>query len=175
MNSLGFFGGAHIDKGDSEGALTCMLACNNVPADGFHGGFFHLIELGVFVTLETFNCLFFSGLRLHGGTAPICTDSALWVEYATRLVFVLYPPRHILDNFSITALASFDIRLRNAEQERQARIVEDKEGGLVEDGGDTDIEDEDVIDVPGKKGKKDQTFRVHYANMLKLPPSIKNK
>lgn len=83
LSSLGFFGGAHIDKGDSEGALTEMIACNNVPEDGYHGGFFHLIELGVFVTLESFNCLFFSGLRLHGGTSPICTDVAHWVDYAT--------------------------------------------------------------------------------------------
>lgn len=149
-----------------------MIACNNVPEDGYHGGFFHLIELGVFVTLESFNCLFFSGLRLHGGTSPICTDVAHWVDYATRLVFVLYPPRHILNNFSITALASVDLRLRNAEQEHQARLAEKKlEKG--KEGADSDTEgEEELADVIYEEGK---AFKVNYPNMLKFPSSIKNK
>lgn len=179
-DSLGFFGGSHIDKNDSEGGLTAMLACNNIPEDGFDAGFFHCIELGVFVTLESFNCLFFSGLRLHGGTAPTCTDPALWVKHATRLVFVLYPPRHILNNFSITALASFDIRLRNAEQEHQAQLAEEKammlerrkstlDEGVEEPGTDGEDELEAVEHTDGKM------FTVRHPNMLKFPSSIKNK
>lgn len=153
-----------------------MLGCNYVPVEGYHGGFFHLIELGVFVTLESFNCLFFSGLRLHGGTAPICTDATRWVNFATRLVFVLYPPRHILNNFSITALASVDTRLRNAEQEHQARLAIKKalrEESRKEEGADSDTEgEEELDDVTFEEGK---AFKVNYPNMLKLPSSIKNK
>lgn len=155
-----------------------MLACNNVPSDGYNGGFFHLIELGVFVTLGKFNSLFFSGLRLHGGTAPMCTDPELWVKHATRLVFVLYPPRHILNNFSITALASFDIRLHNAEQEHQACLAEKKRkrdagilSGDVDPGWDTDDE-ENLNDIAFREGT---AFNVKYPNMLKFPSSIKNK
>lgn len=172
-DSLGFFGGSHIDKGDADGALTNMLHCNNVPVEGYECGVFHLLELGVFVSLGKFNSLYFSGLRLHGGTAPMCTDITRWVKHATRLVFVLYPPRHILHNYSITALASFDIRLRNAEQENQARIAEEKARRLttLEAGFDTDDEEEpnNIDHVEGKP------FTVKYPNMMKLPSSIKNK
>lgn len=114
-----------------------MLSCGKVPSY-YNTGTFHLIEIGFFVTLSNkFSALAFSGLRLHGGNAPSCPQGREWVNWGTRLVFILYPAAHILNNSSLTALGSVDVRLRDAEQElrvvldKMKRRREEEEAGVI--------------------------------------------
>lgn len=178
MDCLGVFAKPHVDGNDHPGALTAMLSCGKKP-EWFRMGTFHLFELGFFVVLSHVFCaLFFSGLRLHGGCAPSCPSGEQWVTWATRLVFVLYPAAHILNNFSITALASQDPRTRNAEQEACAALdklaAEAKEkqdrGELVENDVFEAVAGREAINV-----QEEKRFEVKYANMIKMPSSIKSK
>lgn len=103
-DSLGFFGGAHTDRGDSAGGTTCMMAHSDIPED-YHPGRFHLIELGVYVVLEELVCINFTGLRYHGGTPPTCPDG-IPVHWAYRFILIFYPNNRMLDGASLHAFAS---------------------------------------------------------------------
>lgn len=180
LSTLGFFGSAHIDQHDDPAAMTMMLSCGNVP-EYYNMGTFHLIELGFFVTLSNkFSALAFSGLRLHGGNAPSCPVGQTWVNWATRLVFILYPASHLLNNSSITALGSIDGRLRNAEQEALVQLDEmRRRAGRPRDNVELPAADDDGDDLgyhPITIDKlEEKKFNVKYANMFKLPSSLKSK
>lgn len=93
-DALGDFGGEHRDTKDSPAYYTCMISVSDIPADYDPGRFFILYP-GIFVTLINFATMHFSGLRVHGGTAPVAPPDAdpNDFESATRFNVIYYPPR----------------------------------------------------------------------------------
>ena len=71
---MGQFGqkNSHIDQKDDPGAETAMLSLVSVPPDkGYEPGRFHLLSMGLYIKLDPFKLMGFSGLRKHGGTPPL--------------------------------------------------------------------------------------------------------
>lgn len=85
------FGGAHIDQLDSPGHFTNMIALSDLP-EGCDPGRFFIVYPGVFCTLQNFVAVNFSGLRVHGGSAPIAaeTTTADEMKWGTRFAVVSY-------------------------------------------------------------------------------------
>ncbi|KAJ8085321.1 hypothetical protein PM082_004117 [Marasmius tenuissimus] len=97
MKELGFFGGVHKDQYDAEGSLSNMAVFSNLP-EGYEGGRFHFVELGVFVMLEGIKFIGFSGLRYHGGTPPLAPQGVTHIDpSAYRIVHISYPQAHVID------------------------------------------------------------------------------
>ncbi|KAF9521988.1 hypothetical protein CPB83DRAFT_900046 [Crepidotus variabilis] len=93
QEAMGDFGGEHCDAKDAPGYYTNMIAISDLP-DSFDPGQFFILVPGVFFILDNFASITFSGLRTHGGTAPIAPldyDPTL-LEWAYRFVIVMYPP-----------------------------------------------------------------------------------
>ena len=86
-DKMGFFGGAHIDSSDNITGLSCMISAVDLP-DDYDSGQFHLLELGVFISLKNFKILYFSGLRQHGGTIPRSPPSISPVSWAYRFITI---------------------------------------------------------------------------------------
>lgn len=63
MSEMGVFGTAHIDAGDSVLSLTSMISNSDLP-EGYKGGHFHLVDLGLFVALDGVQIMGFSGYFL---------------------------------------------------------------------------------------------------------------
>ena len=94
---MGFFGGPHTDKNDSVPGMTFMMVLSDLPTeDGWDPGRFHLLSIGVYLLLEPFTVVFFTGRLLHGGTAPLSPPGTVPPESAYRLIFVGYPPEAFL-------------------------------------------------------------------------------
>ena len=92
--SIGPFGDAHRDKKDSPAHYTHMTAMSDLP-NGYDPGRFFILYPGVFISLDNYSCINFSGLRFHGSTPPRAPAGAdpselLW---ATRFCLIHYPPR----------------------------------------------------------------------------------
>ena len=102
---LGFFGGAHINRNDSAGGTTCMVAYSDLP-EYYDVGRFHLLELGVYVVTNNFVCVNFYGLRRHGGTPAICPKGKVAKKWAVRGTFICYPNGKMLDGGSLYAFAA---------------------------------------------------------------------
>jgi len=66
---MGEFGGEHHDYGDSAGHFTTMISLSRLP-ESYDPGCFFILYLGIYVTLDNFATVSFSGLRRHGSTAP---------------------------------------------------------------------------------------------------------
>ncbi|KAJ3897346.1 hypothetical protein F5879DRAFT_927913, partial [Lentinula edodes] len=105
IETLFFFGGVHIDKGDSNGGRTKILSFPDLP-DGWEGGRFHLVEFGLYIELDGLVIANFSGLRLHGGTPPLAPTGADIPAWAYRSVVVLYPQGPILDGRVVMNLSA---------------------------------------------------------------------
>lgn len=103
--SLGKFGKKHRDGFDGAGGHTCMTSYNSMPKY-YIPGRFHLLELGVYVTLNDFVCANFYGQRYHGGTPPICPRNKPLVNHAVRTSLVCYPSGAMLNGTSLYAFAS---------------------------------------------------------------------
>ncbi|KAM6491413.1 hypothetical protein JOM56_013187, partial [Amanita muscaria] len=106
---MGQFGAitGHIDEHDHPAALTSMISNSDLPPN-YEPGRFHLLGLGLFATLEQFRVTTFSGLRRHGGTPPLAPRGQTIIDWAYRLMFVLYPPAAMLDSAgkSLVAVAT---------------------------------------------------------------------
>lgn len=89
---MGDFGVEHGDSGDNASYFSHMSALSDLP-DGYDPGRFFILYPGVFITLSNFASITFSGLRRHGGTAPIAPPNAdpKTLQWATRFTFILYP------------------------------------------------------------------------------------
>jgi len=92
--TLGIFGGPHIDRYDVPGGFTAMISNCDIP-DVYEPGRFHILELGVYIILDSFVSVYFSGLRVHGGTSPIgpkdshqCPGLIGWTSSYTHLMFL---------------------------------------------------------------------------------------
>ena len=70
-----------------------MISVSDLP-EGYDPGRFFILYPGVFA-LNNFTTLHFSGLRVHGGTAPVAPPNADINEFnaATRFNIIHYPPR----------------------------------------------------------------------------------
>jgi len=90
---MGTFGGPHRDTKDNAGYFTHMMAMSDLPS-GYDSGRFFILFPGIFVSLDEFVCINFSGLRMHGGTPPIAPEGAdpIELEWAVRFVEIWYPP-----------------------------------------------------------------------------------
>ncbi|KAJ3539558.1 hypothetical protein NMY22_g4683 [Coprinellus aureogranulatus] len=104
-NQLGDFGCEHFDKNDSPDHLTTMFANPDVPKE-YKSGAFHILHLGVFVVLDKYVGVTFSGRRLHVGTAPTPPPGCPAVPYAYRFNVVWYPKDASVDGQSRFTLAS---------------------------------------------------------------------
>jgi len=71
-----------------------MISVLDIPGDYDPGQFFILYP-GVFVTLVNFAMIHFSGLHVHGGTAPVtqADADADGFNAATQFNIIYYPPR----------------------------------------------------------------------------------
>lgn len=106
--SLGAAGKSHCDMHDHGPSLSTMFNFGNVH--GLHPGHFFLLELGVFVKLENYTLLAFSGLQTHGGSPPrpISLDSPFPAQ-AIRLTFIAYPNKGVMEGTESTVLAMSDV------------------------------------------------------------------
>jgi hypothetical protein len=111
---LGVFGGPHIDCNDAPAAFTAMISNCNIPST-YEPGCFHIIELGMYIVLDSFVTILFSGLRRHGGTSPIGPRNFPPVPWAYRINVILYPSNVFVENAGVTALAAFP-HYRNIER-----------------------------------------------------------
>lgn len=106
---MGEFGDAHTDNNDSAASYSVMTVLSDLPAkDGWEPGRFHILPLGVYVTLTPFLLVYFSGRLRHGGTAPVQPpeDDEPLPEWAYRLVMIGYPSRRIIEGNVRHALAA---------------------------------------------------------------------
>ncbi|KAK7460805.1 hypothetical protein VKT23_008734 [Stygiomarasmius scandens] len=99
------FGGKHLDKQDSNGGYTGLTCGHDLPP-GYEGGRFHLVELGGYVRLDGIKMVFFSGLRMHGGTPPLAPNDSAIPDWAYRWTSVLYPQSIVLNGQGAVNVAS---------------------------------------------------------------------
>ena len=92
MDSMGRVGSIHYDSLDYAGTFTNTLACPDIPDDYEPGNIFFLIAR-VYVELNKHVAINFSGLHLHGGTAPTAPEGCDVADWATRVVSVRYSQR----------------------------------------------------------------------------------
>ncbi|KAF6742410.1 hypothetical protein DFP72DRAFT_1081947 [Ephemerocybe angulata] len=92
---LGTVGGAHSDGHNSPGHFTNMVTYCDLPSN-WHPGYFHLLGLGVFVSLENGLGFNFQGNRWHGASGPFAPESAVDVPWAYRFAGISYPPEEMV-------------------------------------------------------------------------------
>jgi hypothetical protein len=96
---MGQFGqkNGHIDQKDDPGGESAMLSLVSVPPDeGYEPGRFHLLSMGLYIKLDPFKLMGFSGLRKHGGTPPLSPPGKPPADSAYRIMVVMYPPASML-------------------------------------------------------------------------------
>jgi hypothetical protein len=94
---MGDFGSAHRDERDSLGHFTNIIANSKIPSS-YDPGCFHLLLLGVYVSLQSGTGFNFQGHWKHGGSAPTCPPNHSVDPFATRFVLVSYPPSGMVSN-----------------------------------------------------------------------------
>ena len=95
---ISFFGESHRDRNDFPGSLSCMIPTSDLQQRQFEEpGRFHLLTRGVYVNLDPFCPIFFSGLLPHGGTSSIAPPGETAPAWAHRSVFVAYSPQNIMN------------------------------------------------------------------------------
>ncbi|KAI0349265.1 hypothetical protein OH77DRAFT_1322370 [Trametes cingulata] len=105
-DSLGQFGGKHIDIYDSLNGWTHLL-CNSDLVDDEDAGVFFIMTFGVCVDLSGFASVLFSGRHVHGGFPPTAKPGKQPSQDSYRVVVVSYPPSatlDVLDKFSLAHL-----------------------------------------------------------------------
>ena len=96
--AMQFWGGEHADDGDSALSLTAMTVVSELPdGPGWEPGRFHLLSVGVFITLVKFLVVFFTGRIYHGGTAPMAPEGEDAPDDAYRLMLIAYPPKKVVE------------------------------------------------------------------------------
>jgi len=88
------------------GGFTAMISNCDIP-DVYEPGCFHILELGVYIILDSFVSVYFSGLGVHGSTSPIGPKDSPPVSWAYRLNVILYPSDVFVQNTGVTTLAAF--------------------------------------------------------------------
>ncbi|KAJ7482747.1 hypothetical protein FB451DRAFT_1129741 [Mycena latifolia] len=106
---LGFFGGAHIDKGDQAAWYSNMTSNHDIP-DDYEDGMFFILQLGVFIVLKKYSSINFFGQRRHGGTPPLSPVGTVLYKFAYRFVVISYPPRRMVNGTARVTLAALPNR-----------------------------------------------------------------
>lgn len=86
---MGRSGGKHYNEHDHVGSFTDILACSDIPSSYNPGVIVVLLPM-VYMKLNKFNGLKFSGLHLHGGTPPTAPINNKLLGWETRMVCVSY-------------------------------------------------------------------------------------
>ncbi|KAF8972601.1 hypothetical protein BDZ97DRAFT_1913105 [Flammula alnicola] len=110
QDSMGSAGEAHVDSDDSPGHYSHMAAVSDLP-EGFDPGRFFVLYPGVFITLDPFSSVCFSGLRRHGSSPPIVPPAATADElsWATRVTLISYPPKGMTGDFQKRPLGALGL------------------------------------------------------------------
>ena len=91
---LGRAGKAHYDCHDYPQGFTCMFCMSNFDSSSVHPGLFFFLELRIYIKMENYQLVYFSGLHFHGGSPPtsMSPNSLSDEDLArARVVAVLYP------------------------------------------------------------------------------------
>ncbi|KDR65601.1 hypothetical protein GALMADRAFT_81674, partial [Galerina marginata CBS 339.88] len=93
LQGMGTFGTTkgHKDKQDSVASYTEMISHSQLP-EGYEPGRFHLLRLGIYISLTPFTVSGFCGIDKHGGTPPIAPPGVIPSPDAYRMMVVCYPP-----------------------------------------------------------------------------------
>ena len=102
---MGFFGGKHSDDRDSALSLSQMTVLTDIP-EAHEPGRFHLPGLGMYVTLETYRGIYFSGRMKHGGTPPLAPAGQEPPAWAARCVVICYPSGAYVNGVTRQAIGS---------------------------------------------------------------------
>lgn len=104
--AMGKSGDSHIDEHDAHGTLSTLIAAPKL-LDGYEGGRFHILELGVYICLDTITVASFSSLFRHGGTPPIAPQGCDEVDLEVkRFNIILYANRFIHESETLHSLAA---------------------------------------------------------------------
>lgn len=106
LEELGQFGVSHFDPFDARAYLSCFSGASTLQP-GSEGGRFHSLEFGGFFCLDGVTLSYFSGLRRHAGTPPLCPVGKHPMSWEVRLGVVLYAPHWIIEGMTIENLGSF--------------------------------------------------------------------
>lgn len=104
-DSLGAFGTAHIDGGDSAAVQTFMLVLSESHPD-IEDEFFYLLDLGLSWKMEPFSALYFSGLHFHGGSQPVFKNVRTCSRPMERLTLIGYLPDPVIEGNNAIAFAA---------------------------------------------------------------------
>jgi len=102
--NLGRAGCPHTDCHDCPQSFTSMFAMGNLDKYDIHPGMFFFLELGVYVELQNYRLVQFSGLHLHGGSPPRAAPGKEVPKEATRLVNINYPNDGILSGSEVPSV-----------------------------------------------------------------------
>ncbi|KLO05202.1 hypothetical protein SCHPADRAFT_1003018 [Schizopora paradoxa] len=106
--NMGKAGLPHYDPKDCPQGYTCMFATSNFDGfgDRIHPGFFHFLEVGLYVKCSNFRLVYFSGLHFHGGSPPRAEHGFDDIpDWCTRFNNILYPNDFLLSGFIAMVLA----------------------------------------------------------------------
>jgi hypothetical protein len=87
---MGSSGETHFDAFDFSGAFTNVVSIPDLPDNMDPGNLFFLLA-GVYVRLDPYMSVNFSGLHLHGGSPPVIPKGMTVKGWETRCNGVDYP------------------------------------------------------------------------------------
>jgi hypothetical protein len=117
-SSLGQFAEPHIDKNDAGAALTAMTLLLSVP-EGYNAGIFAYHDFKLFISSPDPSIVYFTGLHMHGGTAPSPPPGQESLPWAYRLTIISYPNARMMEGKSRNPIApfrGFDVVKKNATE-----------------------------------------------------------
>lgn len=82
-------GGDHFDAQDCKGLYTNTISWPDMP-DDYEPGLFFLLFARIYIRMEKYLGVNFSGLHKHGGSAPTAPDGKVLEGWETRFVLVSY-------------------------------------------------------------------------------------
>lgn len=89
MEQMGPSGDTHFDAFDFSGVFSNAVSFGDIP-DDFHPGCFFFLLAGVYVRLDEFVSVNFSGLHIHGGTSAVAPKGVTLKGWEHRVVSVGY-------------------------------------------------------------------------------------
>lgn len=85
-----------------------MLSHSDIPEDYDPGRFF-LYALGIYIVMENFVCVNFSGHHMHGGQPPTAPRGEAPLSWAYRFVVISYPPEKMTNGSSQMVLGTIPL------------------------------------------------------------------
>jgi len=89
MEQMGPSGDTHFDAFDFSGVFSDAVSFGDVP-DNFNPGCLFFLLAGVYVRLDEYVTVNFSGLHFHGGTSAVAPKGARLGGWESRLVSIGY-------------------------------------------------------------------------------------